>query len=164
MLRNAFVILLILMAGCDSHKVLSGQWLAEDPMPLTYFEPDGNVSTPVYVELTLGHYGNEVVGIARYYTKAIALPENLRQCDDTMMSLACQCTEVSGDYHLDKERFRFYLDPYCSGNTKLVELVLDDDDLLVWKLDNAGSKEIEFRRVLEEKALTKSHKTCAPCE
>jgi len=168
MIRLWLAVLAVMTIGCDDHKILSGQWFSEEPMPLYYFQNDGQVTSPVYVELTLGHYGKDVVGIVRYYNKAVQLPGNLRQCDGAQVPQECSCNEVMGDYHIKKQRFRFYLDPFCADSGgDLVEMVLVDDDTLRWTVpaqDGQSPEQVYFERVLEEKALTKSHKLCAACQ
>ena len=153
------------LLGCNESQVLSGQWFSADPMPLTYFHHDGDVQTPYYLELNLGHYGSEVVGVARYFTKHDQHALNWPACHAELPG--CRCNEVVGNYNMEKKRLRLYLDPYCSGTVRLLELHLEQDDEMVWKVpkdETNIAKTVVFDRTLEESGLTAKHKACEPCD
>jgi len=164
-MRIFSVVLILGLLGCNESQVLSGQWFSEDPMPLTYFEHDGQVQTPYYLELNLGHYGSEVVGVARYFTKPDQHHLNWPACNKELPG--CRCNEVVGNYNMVKKRLRLYLDPYCSGMVKLLELALEEDDEMVWKVptdETNITKTVVFERMLEENGLTAKQKACEPCD
>jgi|GEM_PF-4214704 hypothetical protein len=163
-MRILFVGLILGLFGCNESQVLSGQWFSTDPMPLTYFHHNGDVETPYYLELTLGHYGSEVVGVARYFTKHDQHELNWPACNKEISG--CRCNEVVGNYSMEMKRLRLYMDPYCSGSVKRLELFLQGDDKMEWQVptdDTNIAKTVVFERTLDESGLTSTQKTCVPC-
>ena len=164
-MRILSLVVIVGLLGCNESQVLSGQWFSDDPMPMTYFNHDGQIQTPYYLELNLGHYGSEVVGVVRYFTKNDQPHLNWPACNKEFPG--CRCNEVVGNYNMEMKRLRLYLDPYCSGSVKLLELFLQGDDEMEWQVPTDGTniaKTVAFKRMLNEGEVTDEQKICTPCD
>ena len=172
------------LSGChDPDSFLSGKWFSDE---LTLQENTGDAAAlaqilgcktencELFIEMNLGHYGQDVVGVLRLYRD-----EN-RVSPATCEVEGCSCRSIRGAYRGD-DVFRFnFLD--CNGCTHMAEIVRDTDDRLVWTISTndyekrggtgcgnsstdteAMSVDFTMVRLSEESQLTVSDKACDEC-
>ena len=109
---------ILLMGACDQDRFLSGQWIiapeedgtepGRDMEPLFACDPTDDVANPVdedsgqqgctkWLELNLGHFGEDVVGSLRFFDTAARLQQTI--CTETTR---CSCGYVQGRFANDK--------------------------------------------------------------
>lgn len=101
----SMVALVGLTLGCSADNYLSGQWFERvtldaggQPLPPTN-------GTGLWVELNLGHYGEDVVGVIRFYKSSNRTKNDRIDCNDP--EYVCSCDFVEGRYDSDSEIMAF---------------------------------------------------------
>ncbi|MFT5430475.1 MAG: hypothetical protein ACI9OJ_001149 [Myxococcota bacterium] len=179
------VVVLALMAGtllgCDQDIFLSGKWFTTEtesadeataaaigrelgcvaPLPATG-EPD---PCATYMELSLGHFGEDVVGWLRLWEdeRAFTVPANL-PCE-------CACQQVDGNYRPDSLVFSIkscHVDETGQWTPKVirVEMGRQGSGEIRWSFDASDSAmRITLTKTHDEGQLTATDKAeCAACE
>ena len=175
------ILLVWLLMGChDPDSFLSGKWftaelttedstaMAQEVAALLGCKSDG---CALFVELNLGHYGEDVVGVIRFYRDKDRV--SATACDIE----GCGCQSIRGVYRGD-DVFRFTFRD-CAGCLRTAEIQRETDDRIIWKLNNADkqvsmdvecltptpdiSADLPFDRLTSESRLTVADKACDEC-
>jgi hypothetical protein len=151
-----------LLACSPDSEILTGRWQTRPVVPA--FVPEGSRQELVAggMDLTLGHYGPEVVGVVRFYARQLVFDDGCSINDVT--DAQCGCVYLAnGRWNEDRLRFTFRVDGeppvggsaaegdlYClpsgtadppAGAPARLEfdLRLVEDDILVGEVDWVGS-------------------------
>jgi hypothetical protein len=174
----------MVLSGChDPDRFLSGKWftneLSSANSTTTALEV-GKIlgcqteDCELYIEMNLGHYGEDVVGVIRFYRD-----EN-RISPASCAVEGCDCRSIRGVYRGDSI-FRFtFMD--CAGCTRTAEVRWETDDRIIWQLstnDRQGSSdascipypeeldefniELPLGKLNSESQLTVADKACEEC-
>lgn len=138
----------IALSGCnDADRALTGRWVSEEPIDSTWLVGK--------TELTLGHFGPELTGVAWF------------DDDDGVASRVCPCAFVDLlSLHLGAKHFTASTD-FCTGEKWLWDLTLDesvDPPVLAGRVevkDNPGMQPIEgIRLILVDTFIPDDRKMC----
>jgi len=153
------------LTGCDQDIFLSGKWSTvsfedQEAAALGTFMgcKPGLTDCPAYLELSLGHYGEDVVGWFRLWEDEKVAPAQV-PCE-------CACQEVNGTYSNDT--LVFYLDN-CAGDGQLrVELRRQSSTELLGEIAShplgTNPLTVALEKTHEEGQLTSRDKAeCPPC-
>ncbi len=143
------------LQGCDSERFLSGQWFTSQTE--AGFEKKPNATTQRWIELNLGHYGEDVVGIIRFYGD-----QNRTITEECASGSKCTCQQIDGHYDLDAETVYFrFVD--CDGKSRTAAVTRVSSDELSWRIDDVPQID-RFRRTKSENQLTIDRdKACTQC-
>lgn len=130
------------------------------------------------MELYLGHYGPDVVGVTRFYEQQFSSNDDLGH--NIPPAAGCACTWVENGRYRDSRRFTFLLtkeknsgclpdDVHWHETTKLqleFELYLVNDDMLAGTFSTIGAtpftQPVVFVRDPLDTDLSETEKMCAP--
>ena len=157
----------LLSVGCDQDRFLSGQWVLDpgqaiDTVPLGCIpgRMDAESGQPIpcekYVELSLGHFGREVVGVLRFY-------DNEERFDPTRCTAdnRCACQWIEGRFENDQLQFKLQ---DCEGRRYLTRFAVDSSSELTWELRTFdGALLTEHKLIRRPGNLNSADKTCE-CE
>jgi len=138
----------LLVAGCtDADRALTGRWVSQEPIVSGWLVGK--------TELTIGHFGSELTGVAWF------------DDDDGVGSRVCPCAFIDQlTLDLTAKRFTASTD-FCDGAKWLWDLTLDesvDPPVLVGRVevkDSAGLAPIEdLRLVLSDTFIPDDRKLC----
>jgi hypothetical protein len=156
-------LLIVLTLGCDTDRILSGQWFSVEALPYEYI----GGSEDMYVELNLGHYGREVFGVLRFYTTEVQTTDNRKVCSQESV---CGCQAIQGTYNASRKRFVFSFKPClpppeATGASQIAIVTLSDTNELIWETkekenDVAQIKKIVLERTKNESQLRSLDKMC----
>ena len=170
------------LSGChDPDSFLSGKWFSEN-LALPEHAGDAAVlgqlmgcqteACELFIEMSLGHYGEDVVGVIRFYRD-----EN-RVSVTTCEVEGCGCRSIRGVYRNDGVlRFNFV---DCSGCLRTAEVVRVTDERLIWTVSHSedhldptsecqaavrsdASLDITLVKLSAESQITVSDKACSEC-
>jgi len=137
-LRTDLLLVIFALSGChDPDRFLSGKWFTSE---LANSESGASASEvaqilgcqtddcELFVEMNLGHYGEDVVGVIRFYR------DQNRVSPTTCDVEGCGCRSIRGVYREDG-MFRFnFVD--CGGCLRTAEVEWETDDRIVWQLSS----------------------------
>jgi hypothetical protein len=161
-MRAHWLLLIVLLLGCDADRFLSGQWTSISPVPLSSLGLSASDDLKVHIELNLGHYGQDVVGVVRFVGTAEHNFDTLG-CAALDELPACPCNRVDGTYKASSGKVYFDLVNCNKGKQRTV--LHREGDQLAGTLEIVdGTLDIEFEQSATEGELTSSDKACDPCE
>lgn len=175
-LTLALLAAVVLLSRCDADNFLSGQWFSRQEMTDGQGLLVPNVpanGTGAWVELNLGHYGGDVVGVIRFYTSPNRLPGDEVPCAGTF--LACTCEFVDGRYDSDTETMVFKF-PSCERpkpteprDELCASLRRVSGDEVAWTMRpcsdaSAPPATASFLRTEPESGLVPDDKACTKCQ
>ena len=162
-----------MLSRCDADSYLSGQWFSSVDMADQLGVAKSGQG--IWVELNLGHYGEEVVGVIRYYKSDDRNPGQVVQCGDREKdpahkegepALECTCEFLGGVFDSDSETLSFTVHD-CAGKARCVSMHRENDSLLTWTMDSCGgggqAKSVTFDRKKDESQLSTNDKACTKC-
>jgi hypothetical protein len=155
-MRTLLITAILLAGGCNADSFLSGQWTTIEP------RQDLGSDVKLHLELNLGHFGSDVVGVIRYVTTEEFQFTSLG-CEPNNTLPACPCSRISGTYKSTRETFFVRLID-CAGLER--DLILHDGGAgLEGSLEDANGKthDLEFEQTKTERQLTTSDKACDDC-
>jgi hypothetical protein len=162
-MRIACLLVLILFSACDADRFLSGQWTTTSPIALNQLGLTVDPELAVNIELNLGHYGQDVVGVIRFVgtSKHNFYTLGCQALDELP---ACPCTRVDGTFKASSGKF--YFDLVNCGGGKHRTVLHESGDFLkgTVEMSGGGMLEVEFEQSAGENGLTSSDKACDPCE
>lgn len=176
------MIAVLLAAGCDDDSFLGGKWV---PTQLTAGDgggarafgaflgrcPTGDTSEAceLFVDFSLGHYGDDVVGVVRYYENESRQREVVCAPDDDVF---CSCMSIRGKYN--EPKFDFQLTD-CHGlerNAQMVRKTSDQVELVIFDAPAADcpgkpdctTLRFDLEKTLNEDQLTPRDIACTACQ
>lgn len=162
-MRAHWFVLLILLCGCDADRFLSGQWTTTTAIDLSQLGLSDSEGQSVNIELNLGHYGQDVVGVTRFVATEDHNFDSLG-CEPVDELPACPCNRIDGTFKSSSGKFYFDL-VNCIGNKHQTVLHESGDLLLgIIEMSGGGELEVEFEATASEIELTSSDKTCDLCD
>jgi hypothetical protein len=135
-------LLLSLTACTPESRILFGKWQSHDGI-VGLVDPDGQALVlPGGVELVLGHYGRDVVGVVRFYAEQFA-PDDVWGDLTVPRAADCPCSVIQGGQYDDEARRVIFtvsqtdgcppaaaLSPPAGKPALVFTLTLTDDDTL----------------------------------
>ncbi len=158
----------IFASACDTDRFLSDKWILEQPeegeeLPfdatLAGCEPvvdsDGvTVDCGKWIELNLGHFGEQVVGTIRYYDRPNRVAAHETSCSQ------CQCQYINARFKNNRLTFS-YLD--CHGKNPREAVIRVEGSKLIWVLDPADEENTTIDLVQSGHLPTSRDKVCNAC-
>jgi len=155
--RILMLLSLVALCSCDSDRFLSGQWTTVEA------SDDLAKDLDLHIELNLGHFGSDVVGVVRFVTTEKYQFTSL-SCDATDNLPVCPCSRLNGTYKSNRETLYMELVD-CDGKER--DLVLHEGGAgLKGTLETAGGQmlDVEFEETKSERQLTTSDRSCDECQ
>jgi len=161
-MRRYWLVILVVLCGCDADRFLSGQWTSTAAVELELLGISDSGGQKVNIELNLGHYGQDVVGVSRFVGTEVHNFETLG-CQPVNDLPVCPCNRIDGTYKSSSGKFYFELKS-CSG-VDFRTVLHENGDLLEGTIEIASQEiDIEFEQTASEGELTSSDKSCDSCE
>ncbi len=148
-IRQVFLLSILIipplgLIGCDSESFLEGRWTLTDP-DLGGLDTRGlgcegsEAECTVYPELIFGHFGEEVVGVIRYFEDA--------KRHDEMTCTQCGGCQSIAENDFDGEELIFRYKP-CKGQNYNQKIVTDSTTVTWSVLNEKGDlvQTLEFTK------------------
>lgn len=159
---------LVVLAGCDQDRFLSGQWTLQQPeigdesgldtgvlLGCTVGDNESTETCERWLELNLGHFGEQVVGTLRFYDSPNRIEQKQSVCSATNR---CACQYIDARLRNDELIFE-YSD--CAGTVRdgLIRVIGSSE--LEWVIDSDAGAAGAVRLVPGD-TPTSSDKVCVP--
>lgn len=154
----ALLILPLCVSACDSERFLDGRWVLDNPENGLNTQALGckgsKEECTVYPELILGHFGEEVVGVVRYF-------DDPKRKDESACDRCGGCQSIE-ENDFDGETLFFRFKP-CEGS-HYNQRIDTDGTSVTWKvIDAAGETVQTLEFVKSSRRPTSAEKVCG-CE
>ncbi len=160
----------VAVSACDEDIFLSGKWI---PSGITAEEardlgrclgrcPEGvsDESCELYFEVSMGHFGEDVVGVIRFFENESRQRE--AECRPAE-GLYCTCSSIEGVYRESRMDFAMRDCGDVLHDAVMTRVDSETVELTIKKPGVAGCDALTLTKVLNEDQLTVRDKACTEC-